>query len=75
MGYECERVENSHCSCLELNDGSLPTHQYTKLYPRLEKKISRVFPALLSLIVFAQCFGHFTAQNEVRVKYGPDKSF
>lgn len=75
MGSGCERMENSHCCCLELNDGSLPTHQYTNLYLRLEKKTPRVFPALLSGIVYARCFGHFTTENEVRVKYGPDKYF
>lgn len=50
--------------------GSLPTHQNTKLYLRLEKKLHEFFPALVSRKVSAHCFGHFTSKKGVRVKYG-----
>jgi len=45
MGSGCERMENSRCSCLELNDGSVPVLQNTKLYLNLEK-ISMIFSSI-----------------------------
>jgi len=45
MGSGCEPMK-SHCSCLELNDVSLPTLQNTKLYLRLEK-ISISFSSII----------------------------
>jgi len=37
MGSGCESKEKSRCSCLELNDGSVPVLQNTKLCLNLEK--------------------------------------